>query len=152
MSKVKKILLRLLLGAGLLILAYYAFLIYVLSVMSAGWSEQMDVGIAYMESLTEDDVPYWIGISQDYLAQPCLPDCWEFLDDEVPADLRDLGIIHVRIYGNDVYYGWLGGMEHTHLLVSQESDGSFSLIAHHNDEIPSKVLWSHIPAPKAEEN
>ncbi|MEO1093712.1 MAG: hypothetical protein AAFX01_02280 [Cyanobacteria bacterium J06638_28] len=155
MTKAKKIRLGLLMGAGFLLLAYIGYMVFIVSTLITGWSEQMDTGIAYMESLTEHDVPYWIEISQDYLAQPCLAastGCPILIEDEIPSDLRDIGIMSVRVHQDEVYYVWLGGMDHTYLLVSQEPDQSFSLIAHHNNEIPSKVLWSQIPAPKAEGN
>lgn len=150
MTQAKKILLGLLAGAGFLLLAYIGYMIFIVSTLTTDWREQMDTGIAYMESLTEHDVPYWIGISQNYLAQPCLAastGCPILIEDEIPADLRDLGISSIRVSQDEVYYVWLGGMDHTYLLVRQEPNQSFSLIAHHNDETPPDVLWSQLPMP-----
>ncbi|MEM7020552.1 MAG: hypothetical protein AAF512_24820, partial [Pseudomonadota bacterium] len=59
----------------------------------------------------------------------------------VPSELDQIGITRVDIYQDEVVYVWLGGMDHTYLLVKRHGDGSFSLTAHYNDEEPQVLLW-----------
>ena len=106
---------------------------------------QMRAGQKYMDSLTTEDIQQWIERSKDFWSKPTR---WYFKDsievnEEVatlPEDLEKLKILHVYVSENSVIYVWLGGFDHTHLLVSRDNAGQITVWANYSDS-RSKKLW-----------
>ena len=98
-----------------------------------------------MDSLTEADIPAWINRTKELLAQ------YDPQGQKIgvygpggkvmPIDLQQLKVLRVDVYdSNRVGYVWLGGMDHTLLVVQRKDDGSYEFVAHYNDK-RSSVIW-----------
>lgn len=62
-----------------------------------------------------------------------------------PADLQALGIVAIDLLPPDeVRFVWLGGIDHTALIVRREPTGGHSLVGEYNDET-TRQLW---PPPR----
>ena len=109
---------------------------------------QMAAGTAYMKSLTEADIKQWILRTEKLLTeyQPGGNSIGVYGDGAkpVPPDLQQLKIIRIDILEDQVGYVWLGGMDHTELIVRRSPDGTFTLIARYNDA-RSEVIWPKRP-------
>jgi hypothetical protein len=101
-------------------------------------SAQMDAGRAYMDSLTEKDIPVWIERTEKLLSGH--PDSVSIGARPIPPDLLKLKIIRIDISGNAVSYVWVGGLDHTELQIHRLENGSFQFVAQYNDA-RSKVIW-----------
>lgn len=130
----------LLIGIGWLLYLYVVPVVGMISAMRA----QMRVGEVYMDSLTEKDVQKWIERTSALLSKykPGTDSIGTYgsRDKPIPPDLMELKIIRIDVDENRVSYVWLGGLDHTELVVQRMSDGSFTFTAHYND-ISSRKIW-----------
>lgn len=104
------------------------------------WDKQMDIGNKYLNSMTDKDIQDWIQRTQDYLTEYPPRD---FIVNEVPPDLRKLGIVVIHEYANSVDYLWMGGLDHTGLYV-ERMNGTFQVTAVFNDS-SNRVIWPKQP-------
>lgn len=100
---------------------------------------QMNAGAKYMDSLTEKDFQVWIDRTGKYLAEYD-PKAYPIGAKPVPAELEQLKIIRIDESTNWVGYVWMGGFDHTALLVKRLADGSFQFTARYNDK-SNRVIW-----------
>lgn len=127
--------------AGISFAAYRTKIHEVFS-LNSFMSSQMEKGAAYINSLSEADLQQWTVRTQS-LIEEFSPDqaTIELVSGEIPPDLAQLGIIRVDIAPRSVRYVWLGGMDHTDLLVTKNDAGLFEIHANFNDETPEVRLW-----------
>ena len=108
------------------------------------WDKQMQIGDEYMNSLTDNEIQVWIQRTQNYLKDAPT----NLMDDQIPPDLKKLGIIKVEVGGvvgpvddmDVVDYVWLAGMDNTSLLVKKLNDGTFQVTAFYN-MYSNRVIW-----------
>ena len=99
----------------------------------------MLAGQKYMDSLTEKDFQVWTARTQKYLSE--FDPKADVIDSKpVPPELKQLKIIRIDEDSNSVSYVWMGGMDHTELLVKKLEDGSFEFTAGYNDQ-SNRVIW-----------
>jgi hypothetical protein len=108
-------------------------------------STQMKAGQRTMDSLTEADIPLWVNRTEELLAKfdPRAETIGTYGPGgkPIPADLQLLKILRVDIYdSNTVGYVWLGGMDHTYLVIQRASGSNFTFTAHYNDKT-NRVIW-----------
>ncbi len=102
---------------------------------------QMEAGRTYMDSLSESQIESWIQRSEKLLAS-APTNASPIRSTPVPEDLAALKILRVDVDPPDcVSFVWVGGMDHTYLLVQRQSNGTHRLIANYNDEEPERQLW-----------
>ena len=128
-------------GFVVLICGVGFFCIYILPVliMFHGWRQQMLAGQKYMDSLTEKDFQVWADRTQRYLSE-FDPKADMIGSKPVPPELGQLKIIRIDEGSNWVSYVWMGGMDHTELLVEKLENGSFQFTARYDDE-SNRVIW-----------
>jgi hypothetical protein len=101
-----------------------------------------------MKSLTEADIMQWISRTEKLLTeyQPGGHPIGVYGDGAkpIPPDLERLKIIRIDVLEDQVGYVWMGGMDHTELIVRRSPDGAFTLIARYNDA-RSEVIWPKRP-------
>jgi hypothetical protein len=101
--------------------------------------ESMAVGQKYMDSLTEKDIQIWVERTKKYFDEYGQGEA-EIYRKDVPHELRQLGILGIHKDTNWVGYVWVGGFEHTSLVVERMTDGGFQFTAEYSDE-SNKVIW-----------
>jgi hypothetical protein len=128
-------------GIIVLVCSLGAFCIYILpvSITFHGFRQQMLVGQKYMDSLTEKDFQVWADRTQRYLSE-FDPKADMIGSKPVPPELEQLKIIRIDEDSNWVSYVWMGGMDHTELLVEKLENGSFQFTARYDDE-SNRVIW-----------
>ena len=99
----------------------------------------MRAGSRYMDSLSESDIKAWIARSAallDYRDTTNAQDIRVLRGADIPAELRDLGIkrIDVLLYVDIVRYMWVGGLDHTGLVIIRLKNGDFQVGAQYNDD------------------
>jgi hypothetical protein len=99
----------------------------------------MHAGQKYMDSLTEKDFQVWADRTQRYLSE-FDPKADMIGSKPVPPELEQLKIIRIDEDSNSVSYVWMGGMDHTELLVEKLENGSFQFTARYDDE-SNRVIW-----------
>ena len=77
---------------------------------------QMTAGAKYMNSLTEKDFQVWIDRTEKFLAEYD-PKVGHIGSKPVPPELKQLKILRIDEGTNWVGYVWMGGLDHTELLV-----------------------------------
>ena len=92
-----------------------------------------------MDSLTEKDFQVWADRTQRYLSE-FDPKANTIGSKPVPPELEQLKIIRIDEDSNSVSYVWMGGMDHTELLVEKLGNGSFQFTARYDDE-SNRVIW-----------
>jgi hypothetical protein len=98
-------------------------------------------GRKYMDSLTEADIQTWIDRTKVYLTEYD-PTRAGFSGNgygigyakPVPADLERIKILRIDILQDSVKYVWLGGLDHTWLVVTRLSNTNFKVVARYSDE------------------
>ena len=119
----------------IIIIAFYGFVVF------REMTRQMNVGKHYMDSLSESDIQNWISRSEDLLEkQGEAGETKFFYQEEISADLIALKIIRVDVLKDSVRYMWLGGLDHTGLIVTRLPDGEFEIYAQYNDH-SGRTLW-----------
>jgi hypothetical protein len=108
-------------------------------VMFHGWNQQMTAGRKYMDSLTEKDFLVWTERTQKYLSE-FDPKSGPIDAKAVPVELQKLKIVRIDEGSNYVGYVWMGGMDHTELLVEQMPNGKFQFTATYNDQ-SNRIIW-----------
>jgi len=105
-----------------------------------GMMGQMRVGRAYMDSLTDGDIQNWVNRADALLVeQTNIADSVH--DVPVPEDLKKLKILAIDVVPPDcVVFKWLGGMDHTGLIVRKGSNGEHTVTARYDDE-HVRQLW-----------
>ena len=128
-------------GVIVLICAGAAFCVYILPMLKTFhvWRQQMLVGQKYMDSLADKDFQMWAERTQKYLSE-FDPKAYPIDAKPVPPDLEQLKIIRIDEGSNWVSYVWMGGMDHTELLVEKLENGSFRFTATYDDE-SNRVIW-----------
>ena len=119
----------------------WALCIYILPILKTfhEWRLQMLAGQKYMDSLTEKDFQVRTARPQKYLSE--FDPKADVIDSKpVPPELKQLKIIRIDEDSNSVRYVWMGGMDHTELLVKKLEDGSFEFTAGYNDQ-SNRVIW-----------
>jgi hypothetical protein len=103
---------------------------------------QMTAGQKYMDSITDKDVPVWIERTRELLSEyePGTRQIGAYDSNSIPPDLKKLKIIRIDIGEDYVGYVWMGGLDHTELIVHHLTDGSFQFLARYNDA-RSRVIW-----------
>ena len=86
-----------------------------------------------MDSLTEKDIQVWVNRTKKYLAE-FDPKADMIGSKPVPPELKQLKILRIDESTNFVCYVWMGGFDHTELIVERMENGSFKLTARYNDE------------------
>jgi hypothetical protein len=76
----------------------------------------MTAGAKYMNSLTEKDFQVWIDRTEKFLAEYD-PKVGHIGSKPVPPELKQLKILRIDEGTNWVGYVWMGGLDHTELLV-----------------------------------
>ena len=99
----------------------------------------MVTGARYMNSLTEKDLQVWAERTERYLAEYD-PKVDRIGSKPIPAELKQLKIIRIDEGTNWVGYVWMGGLDHTALLVTRLEDGDFQFKACYNDK-SNRVIW-----------
>jgi len=117
------------------------FCIFILPIilMFHGWRGQMAAGQKYMDSMTEKDFQVWTERTQKYLSE-FDPKARRIDAKPVPPELQQLKIVRIDESSNYVGYVWMGGMDHTLLLVEKVESGNFRFTARYNDG-SNKVIW-----------
>jgi len=92
-----------------------------------------------LHSLSDDDIQNWIARSETLLNEH--PPGTTLSKDEVPDDLRELGITRIDIWQDDVLiqYTW-AVFTRTSLRVQRLSEGNYKVIAVFDKE-NQKQLW-----------
>ena len=103
------------------------------------FDKQMAAGRKYMDSLTDKDFQIWSERTQKYLSE-FDPKAYPIDAKPVPPDLEQLKIIRIDEGSNWVSYVWIGGMDHTELLVEKLENGGFRFTATYDDE-SNRVIW-----------
>jgi len=122
------------------------FCIYILPIIILfhGFRQQMLAGQKYMDSLTEKDFQVWADRTQKYLSE-FDPKADTIDSKPVPPNLKQLKIVRIDEDSNWVSYVWMGGMDHTELLVEKLANGSFQFTARYDDE-SNRVIWPKTPS------
>lgn len=107
------------------------------------FDKQMAAGRKYMDSLTEKDFQIWTERTQRYLSE-FDPKAYVIGAKPVPPELKQLKIVRIDEDSNWVSYVWMGGMDHTELLVEKLANGSFQFTARYDDE-SNRVIWPKTP-------
>jgi len=101
---------------------------------------QMLAGQKYMDSLTEKDVPVWIGRTKKYLDDYGTNSSTIEVE-PVSPDLQQLKIVTINyVAPNLISYVWVGGFDHTSLDIERMTNGEFQFTAVYDDE-SNKVIW-----------
>jgi hypothetical protein len=124
---------------ALIPIGYFAFWYFLMSGLFHSIDKSMAVGQKYMDSLTEKDIQVWVNRTKKYLDK-YVPKADRIDGKAVPLELQQLGISGIDITTNSVCYVWVGGFEHTSLIVEQIADESFKFTAEYSDE-SNKVIW-----------
>lgn len=101
--------------------------------------KQMALGKTYMDSLTDDDIQIWISRAELLLNE-------HYTDTSpgntlVPTDLKELGILRIDVVPQDyVGFVWVGGIDHTELIIRREQDSTHTVLARYND-YEKRQLW-----------
>jgi len=102
--------------------------------------EQMRAGGAYMDSLSDRDIQKWIHRADVLLAEQTNV-AERTCGTPVPEDLKKLKILAIDVVLPDcVFFKWLGGMDHTSLIVQKQSNGEYTVTACYDDE-HVRQLW-----------
>lgn len=128
---------------GLIFFSYVLFQAFSIFYLVSHWSNDMAVGRKYMDSLSERDFEVWEKRTKGFLSEYSPKGASIGGDGDsnpVPDDLARLGIIRISIRKDEVAYIWMGGMDHTALVVDRKSNGNFSFYAQYDDE-HGRQLW-----------
>lgn len=98
----------------------------------------MHTGQRYMDSLTDVEIQRWIDRTKDYLAHVD-PNEYPIDARPVPSDLETLDIRRIDLWPDRVVYVWVGGLDHTALIV-RKTDRGYMVVAQYND-YHSRVIW-----------
>ena len=115
-----------------------------LHIIFGPWQQQMKAGAACMDSLTATDIQSWIERTQRYLAEHN-PTQSAMGSVEIPPDLAALKIIRIDVDRESVAYLWMGGMDHTELVIERQQDRGFRVTAGYSDN-NRRVIWQGTPA------
>jgi hypothetical protein len=125
---------------GLLLLAVVALYFSPPVQFVRGMMEQTRVGRAYMDSLSDSDIQNWVGRADSLLAEQTNV-AERIRDIPVPEDLKKLKILAIDVVQPDcVVFKWLGGFDHTGLIVQKGSNGTHTVTARYDDE-HVRQLW-----------
>jgi hypothetical protein len=101
---------------------------------------QMQAGRIFMDSLTDADIQKWIIRADTLLADQAL-NSQQVVNIPVPKNLSALKIGRIDVSVPDyVAFIWVGGMDHTGLIIQKDANGSHRVIARYDDE-HEKQLW-----------
>ena len=141
MKKKTKIILMVIIAAAVSGFLYFFGPVFI---MFGHMTYQQKKGRAYLESITEKDIPVWIARTERYLEEYDPNEygigVYGTEDRPVPEELRKLGIIRIDREKNCIDYLWLGGLDHTYLSVEKNEDGEYIFTAGYND-YNSRVIW-----------
>ena len=125
---------------GLLLLAIVALYFSPPVQFVRGMMVQMKTGKAYMDSLTDKDIESWVARA-DYLLAEQTNGTERVTDIPVPDDLKKLKVLAIDVLPPDcVIFKWLGGFDHTGLIVRKGSNGEHTVTARYDDE-HVRQLW-----------
>ncbi len=132
-----------------LALVLFAFLFLVLFMISPlnkyskKLDQQTEKGHLFLRSLTAQDVANWIQWAYEQMIryeQEHKEGHVYIDDDNLPKELKNLGLLRLYVSTDMVVLIWVGGMGNTSLNIRRESDGTFRVVAWFTDEL-SKELW-----------
>jgi hypothetical protein len=93
-----------------------------------------------MDSLSDSDIQNWVGRADSLLAEQTNV-AERIRDIPVPEDLKKLKILAIDVVQPDcVVFKWLGGFDHTGLIVQKGSNGTHTVTARYDDE-HVRQLW-----------
>jgi hypothetical protein len=103
---------------------------------------QMSAGKDYMKSLTDSDIPVWIDRSIALMETHKTTNDFQQIrlyGDSIPQQLQDIRISGINIFGDQVWYVWVGGLDHTCLRITRLTNDAFEVYAQYNDESGEKI-------------
>lgn len=105
---------------------------------------QVRAGRRLMDSLKDADIQKWIQRADTLLADTNMPPTGyppPIGYTPIPEDLAALGIQRIDIRPPDyVAFVWLGGIDHTELVIKKETTGEHAVIARYDDE-HERQIW-----------
>jgi len=129
------------------------------SVFMHSMSSQMKAGQAVFNSLTPEKLKAWADRSERFWTITDKADYGMGVYDTgrkpIPAELAALKIIRIDIGKDYIEYVWLGGMDHTYLLIEKEMNGDLHFYAQYDESTrkdlgvitPNKTEPNQSPEP-----
>jgi hypothetical protein len=104
---------------------------------------QFNAGKAELDSLTPEKLKVWAARSEELWAKHGKADydvgVYGLGRRPIPRELAEIKIIRIDIGEDLIEYVWVGGMDHTSLIVEKGSDGLLSFTAQYDDDRRKKL-------------